>query len=487
MVVDVGNWFLHKRHLQLQADAGALAGGGVFTFPCSDDAIVNETRRYAGDPAAARRTTFRSRPRISRTFTCSSTGFVLERGWHRLQRRRPSCAAKFVDLKITEAQPPWYFGFNVVPADQRACPCHDPSRCSGLEVHFRWRCPTSTRRSGGIFFIDEANGTVLASTPLTKTGSTRRSGSRPGTTWQRPLRSRSTRHGSAFGSPSGAAPRRRAATISSSATTSGPRTGSCSSAAIRRVVPGRPRTRRSPAMSGSSPAAVPTRTSTCSGPRARSASTPRSTSGACRRRRPRSRRWSAEPSTSSSTTRPRQVDLDLRGQQLLHGRSCRRPDLGRVEVGGERARDHRREQLHDDRRQQVQGHVRHRAANVRGSIARSGPIELAKISEGGVSGANSFALARHTTSSSGSGSRATCRTPRASRTRSSSCGSRGSQNQSIDCDPDLPNLRDEIAQGCAPHYAINTGAACPPTARRSGRRPSRGTASPFRPAAPSAS
>ena len=43
MVVDVGNWFLHKRHLQLQADAGALAGGGVFTFPCSDDAIVNES------------------------------------------------------------------------------------------------------------------------------------------------------------------------------------------------------------------------------------------------------------------------------------------------------------------------------------------------------------------------------------------------------------------------------------------------------------
>lgn len=37
----------------------------------------------------------------------------------------------------------------------------------------------------------------------------------------------------------------------------------------------------------------------------------------------------------------------------------------------------------------------------------------------------------------------------------------GSQNQSIDCDPDLPNLRDEIAHGCAPAYEINTGDACP--------------------------
>ncbi|MGH2746232.1 MAG: pilus assembly protein TadG-related protein, partial [Thermoleophilaceae bacterium] len=25
LVVDVGNWFAHKRHLQVQADAGALA------------------------------------------------------------------------------------------------------------------------------------------------------------------------------------------------------------------------------------------------------------------------------------------------------------------------------------------------------------------------------------------------------------------------------------------------------------------------------
>ena len=49
-VVDVGNWFMHKRHLQMQADAGALAGGGVFKFPCADTPIVDATRKYAGDP-----------------------------------------------------------------------------------------------------------------------------------------------------------------------------------------------------------------------------------------------------------------------------------------------------------------------------------------------------------------------------------------------------------------------------------------------------
>ena len=37
----------------------------------------------------------------------------------------------------------------------------------------------------------------------------------------------------------------------------------------------------------------------------------------------------------------------------------------------------------------------------------------------------------------------------------------GSQNQSIDCDPSISNLRDEIANGCGPAYAINSTLECP--------------------------
>jgi hypothetical protein len=37
----------------------------------------------------------------------------------------------------------------------------------------------------------------------------------------------------------------------------------------------------------------------------------------------------------------------------------------------------------------------------------------------------------------------------------------GSQNQSIDCDPNIANLRDEIATGCAPKYRINKTLVCP--------------------------
>ena len=57
-VIDIGNWFEHKRHLQLQADAGALAGGGLFNQCISSSvgtatlAIEAEARKYAGSSYA---------------------------------------------------------------------------------------------------------------------------------------------------------------------------------------------------------------------------------------------------------------------------------------------------------------------------------------------------------------------------------------------------------------------------------------------------
>jgi len=47
-VVDIGNFFEHQRHLQTQVDAGALAGGDVYRFPCDNTAIANAVRSYAG-------------------------------------------------------------------------------------------------------------------------------------------------------------------------------------------------------------------------------------------------------------------------------------------------------------------------------------------------------------------------------------------------------------------------------------------------------
>jgi len=57
IATDVGNWFVHRRHLQMQADAAALAGGALFGNCFSTDAgivsaantaIEDEAGKYAG-------------------------------------------------------------------------------------------------------------------------------------------------------------------------------------------------------------------------------------------------------------------------------------------------------------------------------------------------------------------------------------------------------------------------------------------------------
>src|SRR5436190_17017752 len=52
-VVDVANWKVHKRHLQLQADAAALAAAHSLGFgSCSDTTIIADAHRYGGPDAS---------------------------------------------------------------------------------------------------------------------------------------------------------------------------------------------------------------------------------------------------------------------------------------------------------------------------------------------------------------------------------------------------------------------------------------------------
>ena len=48
LAVDVGNWYLHKRELQTQADAAALAGAAYFKYPCDNAPISTTAQSYAG-------------------------------------------------------------------------------------------------------------------------------------------------------------------------------------------------------------------------------------------------------------------------------------------------------------------------------------------------------------------------------------------------------------------------------------------------------
>ena len=461
LVVDVGNWFVHKRHLQMQADAGALAGGGLFTVPVlrrPDPRRDAQVRRRPGErrpvqpPGRADRPGERPRPRQLRS--------LLERGRHGLQRRRPSCAARMVDVKITEASLPWFFGLNVVPAIN----AHARVMIQALR-QARGALPVAVPdvdpRSARAYFVDEALGALLASTPLTRAGTSNGlavwdnaaapvsvpiDSSRIGVRIALGGGSSSTcgeylvecydlasgngivfvRGYSATGSAAQPNPPiARDVRLFAASCPDGyfhDSSASCSigvSAAVDFGV-------ADPAAVGGKVSAVVAGTEL---PLSYDA-----TSG----------RW---VSTTYFGVAPGAgpVGVELKWEETsgtVSGNNC-------TTTGGNRCKG-------------TFGVVQRTFS---ATVDRSGPVKQVEIYEGGVPGANSFAT--------GTTHDLVVRVAIAGNLEVAQSVSDplvelrvtgGSQNQSIDCDPNLPNLRDEIEQGCAPLYAINEGAPCPSTA-----------------------
>jgi hypothetical protein len=168
-VVDVGNWFVHKRHLQMQADAGALAGGGVFSFPCSDGAIIGETRDYAGDPGAVSPYNLQIPPtqQANVHVLINSTSYWNKGGSDFSDGGMP-CATKFIDVKATEANLPWYLRLTVVPAinaHARVSILQKNGAAGSLPVGV----PDSNPVSAAAIFVNEVNGAVIGIQSLTTT------------------------------------------------------------------------------------------------------------------------------------------------------------------------------------------------------------------------------------------------------------------------------------------------------------------------------
>jgi hypothetical protein len=465
-VVDVGNWFVHKRHLQLQADAGALAGGGVFTFPCSDAPIEAEARKYGGDPNSGAPYNLQVAPTDqSNVHVLLNSTVYWNEGGTNYSDGGPPCSARFVDMKITEATLPWFFGLGVVPAIN----AHARVEIQALN-RARGALPVAVPdidpKVGRAYFVDEANGgTVIASVPLTKSGFSNGLAVWDNVAAPVSVPISSSRIGV------------RIALGGGTSTTCGGELVQCYdmgsangilfvrgwSASGSAAPPNAPLARSVNLFPGS-----------CSDPYFTASATACSVGVAATvdfggtdvtkvkvsavlggvehqlQYDGGSGRWiSTSAGTSyfnvSPNTGPLPVELKWEVNATgvtIGGNSCNA-------TGGNKCKG-------------TFGTVQRVFSAL---TDRSGPIQLAQVWEGGAGWANSFQTG--TTQNlvvkigiQGNLEEAQSVSDPIVLLRVTG----GSQNQSIDCDPDLPNLRDEIANGCAPMYEINEGSPCPSTA-----------------------
>jgi hypothetical protein len=464
-VVDVGNWFVHKRHLQLQADAGALAGGGLFTFPCSDAPIVAESRKYAGDPNNGSPYNLQVAPTDqANVHVLLNSSLYWNEGGTDYSDGGPPCSARFVDVKITEATLPWFFGLGVVPAinAHARVTIQALNRARGaLPV----AVPDIDPKVGRAFFIDEGSGAVLASTPLTKSGF-----SNGLAVWDNVAAPVSVPiSASRIGV--------RIALGGGTSTTCGESLVQCYdlgsangivfvrgwSSSGSAVPPNPPLARSVNLFPGS-----------CSDPYFTASATACSVGVAATvdfggtdvtkvkvsavlggvekelQYDAGSGRWISTSGAGSffnanPNAGPLPVELKWEVNATgvtIGGNSCNA-------TGGNKCKD-------------TFGTVQRVFSAL---TDRSGPIQLAQVWEGGAGWANSFQTGTTHNLVVKIGIQGNLQ-------EAQSVGdplvllrvTGGSQNQSIDCDPDLPNLRDEIANGCAPMYEINDGSPCPATA-----------------------
>jgi putative Flp pilus-assembly TadE/G-like protein len=460
LVIDVGNWFAHKRHLQMQADAGALAGGGAFTFPCSDAPIVSEARRYSGDPGGASPYNLQIAPTDQSNVhvLVNSTQYWNEGGTDYSDGGAP-CAARMVDMKLTEASLPWFFGLKVVPA------INAHARVTIQALHqARGALPVAVPdidpRSARAYFVDESNGTVLASTPLTKAG---------------------TSNGLAIWDNAGAPVSLdvntsrigvRIALGGGSSTTCGGYLVECYdmesangvdfirgwSTAGSAAPPNPPIARDVNLFAGSCPDPYFTSATTActigvsasvdfGGTPITSSTIVKATVAGVTKQLvydPGSGHFVSSASNGSFFTvnpnaGPLPVELEWEVQTTgvtIQGNACK--TNGNKCLG-------------------TFGTVHRTFSAVTG---KSGPLKTVQVVENGIAGANSFQLGTTHSLVVRVGVEGNLEVAQSVSDPVVLLRVTGSQNQSVDCDPNLPNLRDEIRYGCAPEYETNDAVSC---------------------------
>lgn len=168
-VVDVGNWFGHKRQLQLRADAGALAAAGEFAITCDSAAATGRAKQYSGVEGSPLYNDELEMPGGIHFRLNSRTYHGQDAPVDETVVEGEPCDAKMVDVKLTETDLPWYFRVAQVPfinAHARVSIFQQELAVGALPVGV----PDPRPKSARVEFVNEATGVVLTSAPLTRNG-----------------------------------------------------------------------------------------------------------------------------------------------------------------------------------------------------------------------------------------------------------------------------------------------------------------------------
>jgi Flp pilus assembly protein TadG len=170
-VIDIGNWFEHKRHLQLQADAAALAAAGDFRIPCTDTPIVTQAMNYSGFSGPTYNQQVAGAQPRTHIVINSSTYYNQSSPVDSTVRTGGPCTAGMIDVKLTEADLPWYFGFGKVVSFINAHARVEVKPLVSAKGALPVGVPDINPTSGRVILVNEATGAVIDSQPLTPNGS----------------------------------------------------------------------------------------------------------------------------------------------------------------------------------------------------------------------------------------------------------------------------------------------------------------------------
>jgi hypothetical protein len=479
--IDVGNWFVHDRHLQLQADAGALAAAGDFSFSCDDATVEATAREYSGTGGEGSGYNHQvgGTPPDEVHLELNSPTYFDQPSPIDETVAAPPCEAGMIDVKLTETDLPLFLRvadlFASVPfinAHARVQIFKKRTSSGGLPV----AVPDTNPQRALVTFVDEETGEILASQELARNGNLEGLAIWDNESEPLPLSVDRERIGV------------RVALSGASSTACGEPLVECYDAASGDGIlylrgysmegsgaqPGEPLARDAYLLPGSCDPYFSSPEAGCSvglhaevdfGPCeeigkvgaeltavAAGGSYPMTMTGCPAGTSASSWETSGAPIPVAPGAGPVPVALEWAETEGSQGGD-------KCKTGGGNP---------------CQGSFGVVQRSFAGSDERSGPIGLAQVWEGGAVWANSFERCSSVQPSCLHAlvvkigieqtlleNAETGEEPPVALRVFHEAENNPSQNQSLDCDPALPNLRDEIALGCAPEYARNQGTACP--------------------------